>query len=152
MLTDIHYGAADPRDDEQHSGLIWFAEQCMANGAPLESYIIHAESIGDRELATFFRRALAESRRVKPDEGGAGRRAEAAAIAGAASQRISATAAVACGQPEPGADRDDGLRQRRLGLDQRGELDQLVLVRADVVDGKSPPGASVRTSSGRYPG
>ena len=40
----------------------------MANGAPLESYIIHAESIGDRELATFFRRALAESRRVRPGD------------------------------------------------------------------------------------
>ncbi len=40
----------------------------MTNGAPLETYIMHAESIGDRELATFFRRALVESRRVKPDE------------------------------------------------------------------------------------
>jgi hypothetical protein len=68
MLTDIPNGATDRRDHEQHSGLIWFAEQCRANGAPLESYIIHAESIGDRELATFFRSALAESRRVKPDE------------------------------------------------------------------------------------
>ncbi len=67
MLTDIHRGAADAHENEQHSGLTWFAEQCMANGAPLESYIIHAESIGDRELATFFRRALAESRRLKPD-------------------------------------------------------------------------------------
>ncbi len=67
MLTDIHRGAADAHENEQHSGLTWFAEQCMANGAPLESYIIHAESIGDRELATFFRRALAESRRIKPD-------------------------------------------------------------------------------------
>ena len=40
----------------------------MNNGAPLESYIIHAESIGDRELATFFRRALAECRRASPGD------------------------------------------------------------------------------------
>ena len=46
--------------------MLWFAEECVANGAPLESYVIHAESIGDRELATFFRRALAESRRLRP--------------------------------------------------------------------------------------
>jgi hypothetical protein len=48
--------------------LVWFAEECMNNGAPLESYIIHAESIGDRELATFFRRALAECRRARPGD------------------------------------------------------------------------------------
>ncbi len=71
MLTDIHTWRRRPRDaheNEHHSGVIWFAEQCMANGAPLESYIAHAETIGDRELATFFRRALAQSRRLKPDE------------------------------------------------------------------------------------
>lgn len=68
MLTDIHLGLADPHEGEQQSGLTWFAEECMNNGAPLESYIAQAESIGDRELATFFRRALAECRRVKPGE------------------------------------------------------------------------------------
>jgi len=65
MLTNIHADAADTREGEPHSGLVWFAEECMNNGAPLESYIIHAESIGDRELATFFRRALAECRRAR---------------------------------------------------------------------------------------
>ena len=68
MLTNIERGAPQMHQNEQHSGLIRFAEQCMANGAPLESYIIHAESIGDRELATFFRRALAEKRRLKPED------------------------------------------------------------------------------------
>lgn len=69
MLTNIHDGAADAREDsERHPGLIWFAEECSSNGVPLESYVIHAESIGDRELATFFRRALAESRRVPPGD------------------------------------------------------------------------------------
>ena len=59
MLTNMH-------QDEADAGVLWFAEECVANGAPLESYVIHAENIGDRELATFFRRALAESRRVRP--------------------------------------------------------------------------------------
>ena len=51
MLTNIHRDVAQTRESERHSGLIWFAEECMNNGAPLESYIIHAERIGDRELA-----------------------------------------------------------------------------------------------------
>jgi hypothetical protein len=63
MLTHV-----DRIESEQHSGLVWFAEECMNNGAPLERYIVHAESIGDRELATFFRRALAESRRARPGD------------------------------------------------------------------------------------
>jgi hypothetical protein len=65
MLT---HGPTGFAETEPHSGLVWFAEECMNNGAPLERYIVHAESIGDRELATFFRRALAESRRVRPGD------------------------------------------------------------------------------------
>ena len=68
MLT-TPTGRIDRRlESEPHSGLTWFAEECMNNGAPLESYIVNAERIGDRELATFFRRALAESRRVRPGD------------------------------------------------------------------------------------
>jgi hypothetical protein len=40
----------------------------MTNGAPLERYLAHAERIGDQELATFFRRALAESKRANPGD------------------------------------------------------------------------------------
>jgi hypothetical protein len=71
MLTHLPTGPADPTDPferEPHSGLVWFAEECKNNGAPLERYIVHAESIGDRELATFFRRALAQSREVRSGE------------------------------------------------------------------------------------
>jgi hypothetical protein len=71
MLTPLPTGPAHPMgpvEGEPHSGLVWFAEECMNNGAPLERYIVHAESIGDRELATFFRRALAECRRVRPGD------------------------------------------------------------------------------------
>jgi hypothetical protein len=67
MLTNIH-GPAHTHEDERDAGMVWFAEECVANGAPLESYVIHAESIGDRELATFFRRALVESRRLRPGD------------------------------------------------------------------------------------
>ena len=71
MLTHVPTGPADstdPVESRSRSDLVWFAEECMNNGAPLERYIVHAESIGDRELATFFRRALAESRRVRPGD------------------------------------------------------------------------------------
>jgi hypothetical protein len=56
-----------PREDS-NPGLIWFTEECMSNGAPLERYVAHAERIGDHELAMFFRRALVESRRLRPDD------------------------------------------------------------------------------------
>ncbi len=87
MLTDVPMVQSIPTDSfeaEPDSGLVWFAEECMNNGAPLERYIVHAESLGDRELATFFRRALAESRRVDPATG-VGPVAVARATAGAAS-------------------------------------------------------------------
>jgi hypothetical protein len=54
--------------EDATAGLMWFTEECMTNGAPLESYIEHAERIGDRELAAFFRRALEVSNRVRPGD------------------------------------------------------------------------------------
>jgi hypothetical protein len=68
MPTNLHSTPDIRARDERNAGLIWFAEQCMNNGAPLESYAQHAERIGDRELAMFFRSALAESRRLWPGE------------------------------------------------------------------------------------
>ena len=43
--------------------LIWFVEQCLSNALRLENYIQDAERDGDSELADFFRRAQAESRK-----------------------------------------------------------------------------------------
>ncbi|UBU08922.1 hypothetical protein [Nonomuraea gerenzanensis] len=43
--------------------LIWFVEQCLSNVLRLENYIADAERTGDQELASFFRRAQAESRK-----------------------------------------------------------------------------------------
>lgn len=43
--------------------LIWFVEQCLSNALRLETYIRDAEGQGDSDLADFFRRAQAESRK-----------------------------------------------------------------------------------------
>jgi hypothetical protein len=43
--------------------VIWFTEQCLSNVLRLEGYIQDAERDGDSDLAEFFRRAQAESRK-----------------------------------------------------------------------------------------
>jgi hypothetical protein len=43
--------------------IIWFTEACLSNALRLETYIKDAERDGDTELADFFRRAQAESRK-----------------------------------------------------------------------------------------
>ncbi|MFB4297690.1 hypothetical protein [Actinomadura sp. NTSP31] len=43
--------------------IIWFTEACLSNVLRLETYIADAERDGDQELAGFFRRAQAESRK-----------------------------------------------------------------------------------------
>jgi hypothetical protein len=48
--------------------IIWFTEQCLSNALRLETYIHDAERDGDDELATFFRKAQADSRKGA-DEG-----------------------------------------------------------------------------------
>jgi hypothetical protein len=43
--------------------VIWFTEACLNNVLRLETYIQDADREGDSELADFFRRAQAESRK-----------------------------------------------------------------------------------------
>jgi len=43
--------------------IIWFTEACLSNALRLEQYVQDAEREGDNELAEFFRRAQAESRK-----------------------------------------------------------------------------------------
>ena len=43
--------------------LIWFTEQSLSNALRLENYIQDAERDGDSDLAEFFRRAQAASRK-----------------------------------------------------------------------------------------
>ena len=43
--------------------IIWFTEASLSNALRLETYIQDAERDGDSELADFFRKAQAESRK-----------------------------------------------------------------------------------------
>ena len=43
--------------------IIWFTEACLSNALRLETYIKDAERAGDDELAEFFRKAQADSRK-----------------------------------------------------------------------------------------
>jgi hypothetical protein len=43
--------------------IIWFTEVCLSNVLRLETYVKDAERDGDEELALFFRKAQAESRK-----------------------------------------------------------------------------------------
>ena len=43
--------------------IIWFTEACLSNALRLESYVEDADSAGDSELADFFRKAQAESKK-----------------------------------------------------------------------------------------
>lgn len=43
--------------------LIWFVEASLSNALRMETYIQDAERGGDEELAAFFRKAQAESRK-----------------------------------------------------------------------------------------
>jgi hypothetical protein len=43
--------------------IIWFTEACLSNALRLETYIQDAERDGDQDLAEFFRKAQADSRK-----------------------------------------------------------------------------------------
>ena len=43
--------------------LIWFTEACLSNALRLDIYIQDAERAGDSELAEFFRKAQADSKK-----------------------------------------------------------------------------------------
>ncbi|HZM84749.1 MAG TPA: hypothetical protein VFC19_54195 [Candidatus Limnocylindrales bacterium] len=43
--------------------ILWFTQACLDNTLRLETYVHDAEEGGDSELADFFRRAQAESRK-----------------------------------------------------------------------------------------
>ncbi len=43
--------------------LIWYTEHCLNNALRLETFVQDAERNGDNELAEFFRKAQADSRK-----------------------------------------------------------------------------------------
>jgi hypothetical protein len=61
-VADTETGQITGTKDKDYN-IIWFTEQCLSNVLRLEIYIQDAERAGDSELADFFRRAQAESRK-----------------------------------------------------------------------------------------
>ena len=62
MSSSSETGDVTGTKDKDYN-LIWFTEACLSNALHLESYVQDAERDGDNELADFFRRAQAESRK-----------------------------------------------------------------------------------------
>jgi hypothetical protein len=59
---DVETGHLTGTKDKDYD-IIWFTEACLSNALRLETYIKDAERGGDAELADFFRKAQAESRK-----------------------------------------------------------------------------------------
>jgi hypothetical protein len=62
MTSASETGQVTGTKDKDYN-ISWFTEACLSNALRLESYIQDAERDGDGELADFFRRAQAESRK-----------------------------------------------------------------------------------------
>ncbi len=61
-VRDTETGGVTGTADKDYN-IIWFTEACLSNALRLEIYIRDAERAGDSELAEFFRKAQAESRK-----------------------------------------------------------------------------------------
>ena len=61
-MTSSDSGPITGTADKDYN-IIWFTEACLSNALRLETYVQDAERDGDNELAEFFRRAQAESRK-----------------------------------------------------------------------------------------
>jgi hypothetical protein len=62
MSIETETGQVTGTKDKDYN-IIWFTEKCLDNVLRLELYIQDAERDGDDELATFFRKAQADSRK-----------------------------------------------------------------------------------------
>jgi len=62
MTSSSETGQVTGTKDKDYN-LIWFTEACLSNALRLETYIQDADRDGDSEVAEFFRRAQAESRK-----------------------------------------------------------------------------------------
>jgi hypothetical protein len=62
MTSDMETGQVTGTKDKTYN-ILWFTEQCLSNALRLNVYIQDAERDGDSELAEFFRKAQAESRK-----------------------------------------------------------------------------------------
>ena len=62
MTQSTEAGHVTGTQDKDYN-LIWFTEACLSNALRLETYIQDAQRDGDEELAEFFRKAQADSRK-----------------------------------------------------------------------------------------
>jgi hypothetical protein len=62
MTSSSETGGATGTKDKDYN-LIWFTEACLNNALRLEDYIQDADRDGDNDLAEFFRKAQADSRK-----------------------------------------------------------------------------------------
>lgn len=62
MAHDTESGGVTGTKDKDYN-IIWYVEQCLSNALRLESYVQDAERDGDNELADFFRKAQADSKK-----------------------------------------------------------------------------------------
>ncbi|MEV0074888.1 hypothetical protein AB0H58_00625 [Nocardia neocaledoniensis] len=62
MAVDQETGQVTGTADKDYD-LIWFTEAALSNALRMEEYCRDADRAGDTELAEFFRRAQAESRK-----------------------------------------------------------------------------------------
>jgi hypothetical protein len=60
-MTDETGNVTGTKDKDYN--IIWFTEVCLSNVLRLETYIKDAEREKDKELAEFFRKAQAESKK-----------------------------------------------------------------------------------------
>lgn len=61
-MSTVEYGAITGTKDKNYD-LIWFTEACLSNALRLETYILDAVDADDSDLADFFRKAQADSRK-----------------------------------------------------------------------------------------
>jgi hypothetical protein len=61
-MSTVEYGNITGTKDKNYD-LIWFTEACLSNALRLDLYIQDAEAAGDTDLAEFFRKAQADSRK-----------------------------------------------------------------------------------------
>jgi hypothetical protein len=62
MTSTEETGKATGTKDKDYN-LIWSTEACLSNALRLEDYIQDADRDGDSDLAEFFRKAQADSRK-----------------------------------------------------------------------------------------
>ncbi len=61
-MADQETGNVTGTKDKDYN-ILWFTENCLDNVLRLDTYIQDADRNGDSELADFFRKAQAESRK-----------------------------------------------------------------------------------------